>query len=165
MESSISPGPIRSPSSGEDAATHGTSRKTVIFADDHRLFRQGLARTISSHHELELVAQASDGLGALSLIEELEPDVALADLKMRGLDGIEVCARLTSQRLHTRVVLLSAFVGPQLVGAAVEAGADGYLAKDTSPEEICYALVEVARGGGGAFGKRGHVHARSRRAI
>lgn len=130
-----------------DSAPSSQSPVTVVVADDHPLFREGLARAIARHPELKLVGEATDGVGALSLIQDLEPDIALLDLKMLGLDGIEVCARVTAKGLRTRVVLLSAFLGPQLVSRAVEAGAAGYLGKDASREEIFYGVVETARGG------------------
>lgn len=121
----------------------------VVFADDHPLFRDGLARAISSHLGLALVGEAIDGPGALALIEELEPDVALLDVKMPHLDGIDICARIASRAapLPTRIVLLSAYLDPSLVWRAASAGAAGYLSKEASRSEICDALVEVSLGG------------------
>jgi two-component system nitrate/nitrite response regulator NarL len=124
-----------------------SNRVTVVFADDHPLFREGIAHSISSYCDLELVGEATDGTSALSLVEQLEPDIALLDIKMPGLDGIAVCSQVTAKGLRTRVVLLSAFLSPQLVPRAVAAGAAGYLAKDATPEELRGALLEVARGG------------------
>ena len=124
-------------------------RARVVFADDHPLFRDGLARAISSHLGLELVGEASEGLGALALIGELEPDIALLDVKMPHLDGIEVCASV-ARRVPppaTRVVLLSAYLDPSLVWRAAVAGAAGYLSKEASRTEICDALVDVSLGG------------------
>ena len=99
------------------AAATRASPARVVLADDHPLFRDGLSRAISSHLGLELVGEATDGPGALALIEELEPDVALLDVKMPHLDGIEVCARVTRRTPvnRTRVVLLSAYLDPSLV--------------------------------------------------
>jgi two-component system nitrate/nitrite response regulator NarL len=124
------------------------ARSTVVFADDHPLFRDGLARALSAHVRLELVGEAAEGVRALELIQELEPDLALLDLKMPGLDGLEVCRAVAagSPPLRTRVVLLSAYVDPGLVARAMCAGAAGYLSKDASRTEICDALLEVAAG-------------------
>ena len=121
----------------------------VVLADDHPLFRDGLSRAISSHLGLELVGEANDGPGALALIEELEPDVALLDVKMPHLDGIEVCARVTRRTPvnRTRVVLLSAYLDPSLVWRAACARAAGYLSKEATREDICDALVDVSLGG------------------
>ena len=129
-------------------------RARVVLADDHPLFRDGLSRAISSHLGLELVGEASDGPEALALIEEFDPDVALLDIKMPGLDGIEVCASVARRvsRPATRIVLLSAYVEPSLVWRAAVAGASGYLSKEASRTDICDALVDVALGGT-AFGR------------
>ena len=128
-------------------------RAKVVLADDHPLFRDGLSRAISSHLGLELVGEASDGPEALALIEEFDPDVALLDIKMPGLDGIEVCASVARRvsRPATRIVLLSAYLEPSLVWRAAVAGAAGYLSKEASRNDICDALVDVALGGT-AFG-------------
>ena len=133
----------------ERSDTKLLSRVRVVFADDHPLFRDGLARAISSHLGLELVGEATDGHGALALIEELEPEVALLDVKMPHLDGIEVCGLVRARlpALRTRVVLLSAYLDPSLVLRAASAGAAGYLSKEASRADICDALVDVAHGG------------------
>ena len=127
----------------------------VVFADDHPLFRDGLSRAISSHLGLDLVGEATDGEAALALVEELEPDVALLDVKMPRLDGIEVCLDITQTMppLRTRVVLLSAYLDRSLVWRAACAGAAGYLSKEATRSEICEALVDVSKGGT-AFGSR-----------
>jgi two-component system, NarL family, nitrate/nitrite response regulator NarL len=120
----------------------------VVIADDHPLYRDGVARAISDQAELELVGQAADGWGALFLIKKLEPDVALVDLKMPGVSGIELCARLRAvdPPPRTRVVLLSAYLEPELVSRAGSAGAAGYLGKDGSRSDICQALLRVGHG-------------------
>ncbi|MEZ5100406.1 MAG: response regulator transcription factor [Thermoleophilia bacterium] len=121
---------------------------TVVLADDHPLFRDGLARAVSSHDDLRLVGEAEDGLVAVALVEELEPDVALLDVRMPGLDGVEACrAILRRRRRPTRVVLLSGHADGWLEARARAAGAAGFLSKDASRAEICEALVEVAAGG------------------
>src|SRR5256885_915791 len=79
------------------------------------------------------------------LIEELRPDVALVDVKMPVLGGVELCERLAERGTPTRVVMISAYLDPNLVARALRAGAAGYLGKDASREEICEALVDVGR--------------------
>ena len=121
---------------------------TVVFAEDHPLYRDGLARALGSHPGLRLVGEACEGAGALGLIEELEPDVALLDVKMPGLDGVEVGRRVAaSEGLPTRVVLLSAYLDPSLIAQGLAAGAAGYVGKDATREEICAAVLRVGRGG------------------
>jgi two-component system nitrate/nitrite response regulator NarL len=120
-------------------------RITVVIADDHRLALQGLARAVDHHPELELVAQARDGAAALAAIEEFCPDVALIDVRMPGLDGVDLCARVTDEpTLPTRIVLLTAFPTNGVHARAREAGAVTCLDKETSRQELCDALVAAA---------------------
>jgi two-component system nitrate/nitrite response regulator NarL len=121
---------------------------TVVLADDQRAYREGLARAITRHCRLELVAVARDGDEALDALDNLQPDVALVDIRMAGLVGTEVCAEL--RRRHpdssTRVILMSAANGSQELDHELEqCGADGFVAKDRSRREICEALVQAAQ--------------------
>jgi two-component system nitrate/nitrite response regulator NarL len=117
----------------------------VVVADDHSHYRDGLVRAIADVPELELLAEATDGLEAEALIGELEPEVALVDVKMPALGGIELCERLTHRGLRTRVLMLSAYVDQNLIEHAMSAGAAGYLGKDTSRDNICHAIVRAGR--------------------
>ena len=123
-------------------------RISVVVADDHPLYRDGLVRGIATAGDLELLGEAADGEEAERLIEELRPDVALVDVKMPVLGGVELCERLAERGTPTRVVMISAYLDPNLVARALRAGAAGYLGKDASREEICEALVEVGRQAG-----------------
>ena len=122
---------------------------TVLVADDHALFRRGVAAAIRRHPALELVAEAADGREALALIAALRPDVAVLDHRMPGLSGVEVCAQsqLGPGSSPTAVLLLSAFEDPEIVCAAIGAGASGYVSKMASQAEIFAAIEEVGRGG------------------
>jgi two-component system nitrate/nitrite response regulator NarL len=119
---------------------------SVVVADDHPLYRDGVVRAISSDPGLVLVGEAADGLEAEQLIVQLRPDVALLDVKMPGLGGVELCERMVRGGLPTRVLMISAYLDPSLVARALGAGAAGYLGKDASREEICEALVHLGRG-------------------
>ncbi|HKN95151.1 MAG TPA: response regulator transcription factor [Thermoleophilaceae bacterium] len=120
---------------------------TVLLADDQRAYREGLARAVSEHCRLELVAVARDGEEALEAIESLEPDVALVDVRMTGMEGTTLCEELRRRNpgMATRVILMSAHEGSTLVEHARECGADGYLPKDHSRREICEALVQASQ--------------------
>jgi two-component system, NarL family, nitrate/nitrite response regulator NarL len=120
---------------------------TVVLADDQRAYREGLARAIEGHRRLDLVAVARDGEEAFDAIEALEPDVALVDVRMSGMEGTMLCAELRRRHpgMGTRVILMSAHDGSVVADHAREAGADGFLAKDRSRREICEALVQVAQ--------------------
>ena len=122
------------------------SRVTVVIADDHPLYREGLARAVSSRPDLELVGEAGEGREALELIRHLKPAVAVLDLHMPGLEGVEVVEAAKRDRLETRVLMLSAAVDSALVYRAVAAGAAGYWSKDADRTVICDAIAAVARG-------------------
>ena len=122
------------------------SRFSVIVADDHPLFREGVVRAVRAWPELEVVAEVSNGREALERIRELTPDVACVDLRLPEIDGIGIAHAVSRDGLATRVLLLSAFADDELVYRALEAGAAGYLTKDANQEEIARAVHGVASG-------------------
>ena len=116
---------------------------TVVVADDHAGYRAGLIRAVTAWRGLRLVGEADDGASALRLIEDLEPDVALIDVRMPGLTGLELCAQLPPDH-HTRVVLLSAFMDDKLAARASASGAAGCVSKQVSRTRICREIEAVA---------------------
>ena len=118
----------------------------MLIADDHPLYREGLARAVSSRPDLELVAESGDGRDALEQIRSLKPDVAVLDLHMPGLEGIDIAEAIGRDQLPTRVLMLSAAVESALVYGAVAAGAAGYWSKEADRTVICDAIAAVARG-------------------
>ncbi len=118
----------------------------VLLVDDHALLRAGLARLLDAHADLEVVGQASDGETAAQLALGLRPDVALVDLAMPVLDGIQTTRRVRAASPETRVVILTAFSDRQQILAALDAGAVGYLLKDAEPQELIRGLRAAARG-------------------
>ena len=123
-----------------------STRTRVLIADDHPLFRDGLARRIKERPELELIAEAGDGPATLAAIRELQPDVAVLDIKMPGLDGLKVAAAVAREDLPTRIVMLSAYVESAIVFKALAAGARAFLSKDADRRDVCETIVAVARG-------------------
>ncbi|MDO8184152.1 response regulator transcription factor [Conexibacter sp. JD483] len=121
-------------------------RVRVLVADDHPLFREAIVRTIRERPEFELVGEAADGRAALEAIRELRPDVAVIDVKMPELDGLQVVAAVRRDELPTRVLLLSAFLDSSIVFQAVGAGAAAYLSKEADRGQIGDAIAAVARG-------------------
>jgi two-component system nitrate/nitrite response regulator NarL len=103
-------------------------------------------RTVRERPELELIGEAADGRAALEAIRELAPDVAVIDVKMPELDGLQVVAAVRRDELPTRVVLLSAYLDSQIVFQAVGAGAAGYLSKEADRAVIGDAIMAVSRG-------------------
>jgi two-component system, NarL family, nitrate/nitrite response regulator NarL len=126
----------------------GNRAITVMIADDHPLFREGIARALRRDPALELVGEAADGREALALIAALAPDVAVLDVRMPELTGVAACAqlRLGPDPPRTAVLLLSAFDEPDLVKAGMNAGAAGYVTKTASHRAVCDAIVRAARG-------------------
>lgn len=122
-------------------------RVSVIVADDHPLYREGIVRAIKDRPDLELVGEAADGREALELINEREPDVAVLDIRMPELEGTQVLSAVRRDGVRTEVLFLSAFMESELAYKTVAEGAKGYLSKESSRQEICDAIVTVARGG------------------
>ena len=122
------------------------ARVRVLIAEEHPLYREGVVRAIKERHELELVGETSDGRKALAMIKELQPDVAVLDVKMPALDGLQVANAVVRDAVTTRVLMLSAFLDRQIVFQAVAAGAAGYLSKDADRLEITNAILAVNRG-------------------
>lgn len=122
------------------------ARVRIIVADDHPLYRDGVARALSARPEFEVIGQAEDGPGALELLHHSDADVAVLDVEMPGLRGTEVLSELQREHSDTRVVLLSAHVEARMVYDAVAAGAGAYLSKESSHASICDAVAQVARG-------------------
>jgi two-component system, NarL family, nitrate/nitrite response regulator NarL len=122
-------------------------RVTVIVADDHPIYREGIVRAINERPDLELIGEASDGREALERVKDLVPDVAVLDIRMPGLDGTQVLSAMRRDGVETEVLFLSAFMEPELAYKTVASGAKGYLSKESSRQEVCEAVVTIARGG------------------
>jgi two-component system, NarL family, nitrate/nitrite response regulator NarL len=143
------PGPPVSvpPRSAYDrTVTAGRARVRVVVADDHPLFREAVVRAVRERPDFELVGEAADGRQALEAIRELEPDVAVLDVKMPDLDGLQVLNAVLRDRLPTRIVLLSAFLDGPTAYEAVATGAAAFLSKDADRSKITDTVAAVARG-------------------
>lgn len=121
-------------------------RATVVVADDHPVYREGLTRAIGQRADLELVGEASDGRAALDTIKDLRPAVALLDVKMPGLDGLQVLHAIRRDDLRTAVVLVSAHAAEDLVYQSIAGGASGFVGKQADRDEICDTVAAAARG-------------------
>jgi two-component system response regulator NreC len=116
----------------------------VLLADDHPVLRAGLRTVLASEHDIEIVAEEIDGTKALAAIRALKPDVAVLDIQMPGLSGIEVAQRLGPG--VTAIVMLSLHREEHDVQAALEAGVLGYVVKDDVTEELVHAIRAASRG-------------------
>lgn len=122
-------------------------RTRIVIADDHPIFRQGLRITFEAvAEEFELVGEAVDGASALRLVEELQPDVVLLDVRMPGIDGLEALERIHANWPRISVVILTTYNDEELVLRGLQAGACGYLLKDCDLETLLSAIRTAARG-------------------
>jgi DNA-binding NarL/FixJ family response regulator len=119
----------------------------VLIVDDHPLFRSGLRQVVASNPEFELVGEAGDGEAALKLIQEKRPDVAVLDVNLPGMTGLEIAQRLHNKRMPTRIILLTMHKEEDMVNRALDFGAKGFVLKENAVEEILKAITAVAEGG------------------
>ena len=115
----------------------------IVLADDHRIMRDGLAALLKKEPGFELVGEAHDGLGAIQLARELAPDVLVTDLAMPGMNGIEAIRRVRAEAPTVQVLCLSVHDEDRMVLAGIDAGAAGYVLKDSSFDELAHAIRKV----------------------
>lgn len=118
----------------------------VLLADDHSIVRAGLRRLIEESGDMEVVAEAADGREALRAVEVQTPDVAVVDISMPGLDGLEVISRLHALYPKLPLLVLTMHEEGQYVVRAIEAGAMGYITKQSAPEQLVNAIRRVIAG-------------------
>jgi len=118
----------------------------VLIADDHPLIRQGL-RILLEQHGFTIVGEAADGREATQLAQELEPDVAVLDLAMPLLNGLDAAREITRTSRRTKTILVTVHTADQYVLAALQAGVRGYVLKSQATAELVQAIQEVMRGG------------------
>jgi len=121
-------------------------RIRVLVADDHAIVRKGICALLATEPNIEVVGEAEDGQDAITQAQAIQPDVILMDLVMPGTDGLEATRRLSACQPQTRILVLTSFAGDDKVFPAIRAGAQGYLLKDTGPEELVRAIRQVHRG-------------------
>lgn len=119
---------------------------TVVIVDDEELFRSGLRMVIEARTGIDVVGEAADGASAVSVVRERRPDVALMDIQLPNVSGIEATRRIVSLGLDTRVLMLTTFGMDRYVVESLRAGASGFLLKTVPPDELIAGIVTVARG-------------------
>ena len=119
----------------------------VLLADDHSIVREGLRRVLEDSNEIEVIAEAADGETALDKAMNTKPDVAVIDISMPGMDGLEVVTRLKSYCSGVPVLILTMHEEEQYVIRAIEAGAMGYVTKQSAPEQLVAAVKKIHAGG------------------
>jgi DNA-binding NarL/FixJ family response regulator len=118
----------------------------IVLADDHRIMREGLAALLGRESGLEVVGQASDGAELVRLVRTLKPDVAVTDLSMAGLNGLEAIRRIRGEDEQVKLLCLSMHVESRMVLGVLNAGASGYVVKDASFDDLGHAIRQVAAG-------------------
>ena len=118
----------------------------VLIADDHAIVRRGLRTLISGEADMQVAGEASDGYEVVERARDLNPDVILLDLVMPGQSGLDAIAQIRADNADARVLVLTSFGDNDRVFAAVRAGANGYLLKDASPEQLLQAIHDVYNG-------------------
>jgi len=118
----------------------------VLLADDQALIRAGFRALLRAEDDIDVVAEASDGAQAVALALQHTPDVALIDIQMPTMDGIEATRRITTSSTAVRVVMLTNYGLDEYVYAALRAGASGFLVKDTEPADLIHGVRVAARG-------------------
>ena len=123
-----------------------TRRPKILIVDDHPLFRGGLRQVILDDRRFELTGEEADGEAALKFIQEKKPDIAVLDLKLPGLTGLEIAHKLQAARSPTRVIILTMHNEEELINRALDNGVMGFVLKENAVEEIVNAISAVAEG-------------------
>ena len=119
---------------------------SILIADDHPVVRDGLRGMLESQPDFEVVGEAADGAQAIQLAEELKPEIVLMDLRMPQVDGVTAIREIKSSQAETQILVLTTYDSDADILRAIEAGATGYLLKDSSREELYGAIRATARG-------------------
>lgn len=126
--------------------TGARERLPILVADDHALFREGVAALVGADTDLELVGAVGTGEAAVEVAASLQPDVVLMDIRMPGISGVDAARLITTASPHVGVLMLTMFEDDHLVFASMRAGARGYLLKDAGREEVLRAIRAVGTG-------------------
>jgi len=120
----------------------------LLIIDDHEMVREGLKAILIAEPDFSIIGEAANAEQALELIERLRPDIALLDIRLPGVSGIEVCRTMTERYPETAVIILTTFTDENLVAQCVQAGARGFIVKDIERFDLKRAIRAVARGEG-----------------
>lgn len=118
----------------------------IMIVDDHPLMRRGINQLLSFEPDFEIVAEASNGADAVTLATEKDPDLILLDLNMKGMSGLDTLNAMRAEDIQSRIVVLTVSESRSDIKALINAGADGYLLKDTEPDQLIELLKQALRG-------------------
>lgn len=119
---------------------------SIVLVDDHFLVRDGIRSLLEDENQYEVIGEASDGREAIALVQSLQPDIVICDIRMPEMSGIETVEQLTALSVSAKTIMLSMHDSDEYILQSINAGADGYLLKDASKEEFLKALSTVSKG-------------------
>jgi NarL family two-component system response regulator LiaR len=129
-----------------DADVSQAQMISVLIVDDHTIVRRGIKALLAQIDDIQVIGEADNGLDAIRLSQELEPDVILMDLLMPKMDGIEATWQVTARQPDIRVLAMTSFVCDEKILPAIKAGAQGYLLKESEPGELVQSIYKLYRG-------------------
>lgn len=127
-------------------ANPAKSRQRIVIAEDYTILREGLRSLLSSHPEFEIVGEAEDGQEAIRSVEKLKPDLALMDLSMPRMNGMDAIKEIKRRSPETKVLVLTVHKTEEYIHAALQSGADGYILKDSTHAELGMAIRHILEG-------------------
>jgi len=119
---------------------------SIVLVDDHFLVRDGIRALLEDEKQYEVIGEASDGREAIDLVQSLQPDIVICDIRMPEMSGIETVEKLTNLSVSSKTIMLSMHDSDEYILQSINAGADGYLLKDAGKEEFLKALSTVSKG-------------------
>ncbi len=120
--------------------------KRILIVDDHPTLREGLRSLLSSQDVFDIVGEAGDGLEAVALVDQLRPDLVLMDISMPRMDGIAATREIKGKRPETKILIFSVYKTPEYIKAALEAGADGYILKESPRTKLILSIKNILAG-------------------
>lgn len=123
-----------------------TDKTRVLIIDDHPLFRRGVSQLLELNQGFELVGEAASGQEGIDLAKQLDPDLILLDLNMKGMSGLETLSTMRDLEIDARIILITVSNAPEDLVAAIRAGSDGYILKDNDPDDILKLIDDAMHG-------------------
>ena len=123
-----------------------TDKTRVLIIDDHPLFRRGVSQLLELNQGFELVGEAASGQEGIDLAKQLDPDLILLDLNMKGMSGLETLSTMRDLEIDARIILITVSNSPEDLVAAIRAGSDGYILKDNDPDDILKLIDDAMHG-------------------
>jgi len=121
-----------------------TTKIKVVIADDYSIIRLGLIKILSADTSIEVIGESSDGLETLQLIKKLKPDIAILDISMPGMDGLEILRQAQAEKLKFKSIILTMYKEEEYFNVAMDLGVNGYLLKDNAVIDILTCVKSVA---------------------